>query len=206
MTDRPHPRLVGDLADGDPIADAPASWPVAASETVYDSPYASVRRDTIVDGSGGEHPRVVFRPNGAVGVLALDEHDRVLLVQQYRHPVGRRLLELPAGTLDVPGESNLAAARRELAEEGDVVAERWESLFTAFASPGYSSETWECFLATELAPVPVAERMERHAEEAEMQLWWLPFDEALDAVFAGRIGDALTVGGLLALHTLRTRA
>ena len=53
---------------------------------------------------------------------------------------------------------------------------------------------------------PVEERTERHAEEAEMQMWWLPFDEAVEAVFAGRVGDALTVGGLLALHALRTRA
>jgi len=200
-----HRTLTGRLADGQPLSDTTATWPVADSTVVHDSPYAQVRTDTITDPAGGEHPRLVVRPHGAVGVLALDEDDRVLLVQQYRHPVGQRLLELPAGTLDVPGEPNLDAARRELAEEADVVAEHWESLYVAHATPGYSSEMWEVFLATDLSPVPADDRTVREAEEADMDQWWLPFEEALDAVAAGRITDAMTIAGLLALHARRTR-
>ncbi|HWV26172.1 MAG TPA: NUDIX hydrolase [Aeromicrobium sp.] len=200
-----HPDLTGTLADGRPLTDTAATWPVATSTVVHDSPYAQVRTDVIVDPTGGEHARLVVRPNGAVGVLALDVDDRVLLVQQYRHPVGQRMLELPAGTLDVVGESNLDAARRELAEEADVVAESWSSLLHAHASPGYSGEAWEVFLAEGLSPLPVEQRTVRRAEEADMDHWWLPFDEALDAVAAGRITDAMTVAGLLALHARRTR-
>jgi len=202
---RPHPRLGGRLADGEPLSDTVAAWPVADSTVVHDVPYAQVRTDRIVDPTGVEHPRLVVRPHGAVGVLALDEDDRVLLVQQYRHPVGHRLLELPAGTLDVPGEPRLDAAKRELAEEADVVADDWTSLYKAFASPGYSSEAWEVFLATGLHSVPEDERMLREAEEADMEQWWMPFDEALDAVASGRVADAMTVAGLLALHARRTR-
>ena len=206
MTDRAHPRLTGHIVDGElTLADTKTTWPVASSEVVYDTPYAQVRKDTIVDPAGHQHPRVVVQPNGAVGVLALDETDRVLLVQQYRHPVGQRMLELPAGTLDVAGESPIDAARRELAEEADVVAAEWSRLLIAHASPGYSSEAWEVFLATGLSPVAADERTVREAEEADMEHWWMPFGEALDAVADGRITDAMTVAGLLALHAQRTR-
>src|SRR5829696_1950988 len=134
-----HPRLPGELADGDSLTDSPHAWPVSSSDVKYESPYVSLRVDTIVDPDGGEHARAVVQPNGAIGVLAIDEYDRILLVEQYRHPVGRRLLELPAGTLDVPGEAPLEAAVRELAEEADVVAEHWESILHLVATPGYST-------------------------------------------------------------------
>ncbi len=205
MTGRPHPELGGTIADGEPITDTQAAWPLASSTVWHETPYAQVRTDTIVDPEGGEHPRLVVRPHGAVGVLALDADDRVLLVQQYRHPVAHRLLELPAGTLDVPGEPTLDAARRELAEEADVWADEWSTLYVSYATPGYSSEHWECFLATGLHPVPLEDRTVREAEEADMVQWWLPFDEALDAVAAGRITDMMTVAGLYALHVRRTR-
>ncbi|MEV7396487.1 NUDIX hydrolase [Aeromicrobium sp. NPDC092404] len=200
-----HPRLPGELADGQRLTDSDQSWPVASSESKYESPYVSLRIDTIVDPAGGEHARAIVQPNGAIGVLAIDEDDRVLLVEQYRHPVGRRLLELPAGTLDVPGESGLDAAARELAEEADVVAQKWESILHLLATPGYSTEAWEVFQATDLSPVPYADRTEREAEEADMAQWWVPFDEAVDAVLAGRITDSLTVAGILAAQVLRTR-
>ena len=100
----PHPHLPGRLA-GSILSDADASWAVSSSETKYDSPYVSLGIDTIVAPDGTEHGRAVVQPNDAIGILALDEDDRLLLVEQYRHPVRRRLLEIPAGTLDVPGES-----------------------------------------------------------------------------------------------------
>ena len=200
-----HPRLPGELADGDSLRDSDQSWPVTASDSKYESPYVSLRIDTIVDPTGGEHARAVVQPNGAIGVLAIDEYDRILLVEQYRHPVGRRLLELPAGTLDVLGESPLDAAARELAEEADIVAEQWESILHLLATPGYSTEAWEVFQATGLSAVPHADRTEREAEEADMAQWWLPFKDAVDAVLSGRITDSLTVAGILAAQVLRTR-
>jgi 8-oxo-dGTP pyrophosphatase MutT (NUDIX family) len=199
-----HPELPGRLADA-AVGDSAQSWTVSRSESKYDSPYVSLRIDTIVDPTGAEHGRAVVQPNGAVGVLAIDEQDRLLLVEQYRHPVGRRLLEIPAGTLDVAGEGTLDAAVRELAEEADLVATDWDPLLTLLATPGYSTERWEVFRATGLRPVPQAERTEREAEEADMVQWWLPFDEALDAVLAGRISDSMTVSAILAAQVLRTR-
>jgi ADP-ribose pyrophosphatase len=205
MSERPHPRLPGQLADGTALTDSVHAWPVSSSDTKYESPYLSLRLDTIVDPEGGEHSRVIVQPNGAIAVLAIDEDDRILLVEQYRHAVGRRLLELPAGTLDVHGEAPAVAAARELAEEADVVADEWESLLHLLATPGYSTEQWEVFQATGLSAVPPAERTQREAEEADMTQWWLPFADAVDAVLTGRITDSLTVAGILAAQVLRTR-
>lgn len=202
MTD--HPRLPGQLA-GSILSDADASWPVTSSEPKYESPYVSLAIDTIVDPSGAEHARAVVRPNDAIGILALDEEDCLLLVEQYRHPVRRRVLEIPAGTLDIPGESALDASIRELAEEADVIAGHWEPQLKLLATPGYSTESWQVFTATQLSPVPEANRIPRHAEEADMIQWWLPFDEAVDAVLAGRITDALTVASILAAQVLRSK-
>lgn len=202
MTDHPH--LPGRLA-GSILSDADASWPVSSSESKYESPYVNLGIDTIVDPDGAEHARAVVSPNDAIGILALDDEDRLLLVEQYRHPVRRRLLEIPAGTLDVPGESALDASIRELAEEADLIAGSWEPQLRLLATPGYSTESWQVFTATDLSPVPEADRTVREAEEADMSQWWLPFDEAVDAVLAGRISDSLTVAAILAAQVLRNR-
>jgi 8-oxo-dGTP pyrophosphatase MutT (NUDIX family) len=201
----PHPTLPGRLASGAELTDSARSWPVARTEAVHDSAYLSLTIETIVDPDGGEHPRAVVRPHGAVGVVALDDDDRVLLVEQYRHPVQRRLLEIPAGTLDVEGEAPADAAARELAEEADVVAAHWEPLIAPLATPGYSSEAWQIFSATGLTPVPDDDRTTREAEEADMTAWWVPFDEAVDAVLDGRISDAMTVAAILATRVQRQR-
>lgn len=200
----PHPRLPGRIAPAD-HADSPQAWVVARTTDRYSSPFLSVRTDVIVDPTGEHHERVVVQPRGAVAVLALDEDDRVLLVEQYRHPVGARLLELPAGTLDVEGESALAAAQRELAEEGDVVAAVWDELLGLSATPGYSTERWRLFRATDLSPVPPEERAERHAEEADLEQWWMPLDEAVQAIFDGRICNALAIAAIMSEVVRRSR-
>jgi 8-oxo-dGTP pyrophosphatase MutT (NUDIX family) len=202
MTD--HPLLPGRLADAG-LADTEQSWPVNASDTKYSSPYVSLSIDTIVDPQGDEHGRAVVRPNGAVGVLAIDDDDRLLLVEQYRHPVGRRMLEIPAGTLDVDGESALNAAIRELAEEADLVAAEWQPMLDLFATPGYSTEHWQVFRASGLSAVPTGDRTTRVAEEADMSQWWMPFDQAVDAVLAGHFTDSMTVAAILAAQVLRSR-
>ena len=199
----PHPSLPGEV--GDDVADSPASWPVASSQEHYATPYVTLTFDTIVAPDGGEHGRAVVRPNGAVGVLALDDDDRVLLVEQYRHAVQRRMVELPAGTLDVEGEAPQDAAARELAEEADVVADTWDHLLSSVATPGYSSEEWELYRATGLRPVPDVDRTSREAEEADMRQWWVPFGTAVDAVLDGRITDAMTAAGILAEQVKRSR-
>ena len=199
-----HPNLPGRLAEAS-IADTVESWPVADVETAYESPYVSLTVDTIVDPDGHEHPRAVVRPHGAVAVVAIDDADRLLLVEQYRHPTGRRLLELPAGTLDVPGEQPRDAAARELAEEADVVASTWAPLLHLQMTPGYSTERIQVYTASGLTPVADADRTEREAEEAHMAQWWLPFDDAVAAVLEGRIADAKTVAAILAVQVQRSR-
>lgn len=199
-----HPRMTGRIVDGEILTDEAAAWPVVSTEVVYDSAFLSVSVDTVGDPAGAEYLRAVVRPHGAVGVVAIDEEDRLLLIQQYRHPVGRRLLQIPAGTLDVMGEPPLDAAARELAEEADVTAATWSHQLTLYASPGYSSEQWDVYLATDLASVPSGERTERLAEEADMTHWWMPFDQAVAAVLDGRITDSMAVAAILGVHARRT--
>ena len=198
-----HPRLPGSLAPRD-LADRPHTWPVTDSVPRWGNDYLSVRTDRIVDPDGGDHERVVVEHDGAVGILAVDEDHRILLVEQYRHSQGARMLELPAGILDVTGESALRAAERELAEEGDIAAATWDELFTLAATPGYSTERWIVWRASDLSPLAESERTDRHAEEADLLQWWMPLDAAVRAVFDGRIADALTVTGILAEHVRRT--
>jgi len=204
-----HPALPGRLADrllaDRLLADFDQPWPVSHSETIHDSDYISLRSDTIVDPSGDEHVRAVVAPNGAVAVVVLDDDDRLLLVEQYRHPLGRRLIELPAGTLDVDGEQPVEAARRELAEEADLVAASWTSLLKLSMTPGHSTEEIEVFVATDLRAVADDDLTTREAEEADMAQWWLPFDQAVDAVLAGRISDSKTVSAILAVQVSRAR-
>lgn len=200
----PHPHLPGEIAPSG-VGDQPARWPVARQEVPYESFYLTLRVDTIVDPAGGEHDRVVAQPRGAVGVLALDDDDRLLVVEQYRHAVEHRMLELPAGIFDVAGEEPVATAARELAEEADLVAEHWEPLLVTRASPGYSTEVLHLFRATGLSAVPEAERTDREAEEADMRQWWLPFADAVDAVLDGRITNQLAVSGILAEQVRRHR-
>jgi ADP-ribose pyrophosphatase len=143
----------------------------------------SVSRDVVV------HP-------GAVGVVAIDDQSRVLLLHQYRHPVRQRLWELPAGLLDVQGEPASTAAARELAEEAGIAASRWDTLVDTFTSPGMTNEAIRVFLARDLRVLD--EQHERVDEEAELEPHWVALDEAVARVMSGEITNAMAVAGLLA--------
>jgi 8-oxo-dGTP pyrophosphatase MutT (NUDIX family) len=129
--------------------------------------------------------------------------DRVLLVRQFRHPVRRELWELPAGLLDVAGESAVASAARELAEETDLRAGRYEVLIDLLTTPGCSDEAIRLFLARDLTPIPLAERHEREGEEATMTTAWIPLDTAVAMVFSGEIENAACAAGILATAAAR---
>jgi len=142
---------------------------------------------------------------GAVAIVAVDEQDRVLLVSQYRHPVRSELWEPPAGLLDVAGEPPVVAAARELAEEADLRADTWHVLVDFYTTPGGSSERIEVFLARGLHEVPEGERHVRIHEEADMVPVWVPLDDAVDAVLAGRLHSPTAVVGVLAAARARER-
>ena len=185
-----------------PVRDEPADLPVLRSEQVLDGLVWDVRRD-VVDLGHGTVTREVLVHTGAVGVVALDDDERVLLLRQYRHPVGHYLWEPPAGLLDVPGEDPLVTARRELAEEADLVAADWHVLVDFFNSPGGSTEAFRCYLARGLSPVPAGERHDREDEERDMATGWLPLDEARDLVLAGHLHNPTAVTGILAACAAR---
>lgn len=166
-------------------------WSVASDEVRLPSGHVVIR-DVVV------HP-------GAVGVLAMDESERVLLIRQYRHPVGGYLMELPAGLRDVDGEPPLETARRELAEEAGIAASEWSVLVDFFNSPGGSTEAFRCFLARGLSRLPGGRPHTGEAEEADLPQAWVPLDEAVDAVLRGDVHNPTTVAGVLAAAAARDR-
>jgi len=135
---------------------------------------------------------------GAVGIVAIDDEERVVLVHQYRHPVGAFLWELPAGLIDVAGEPLPAAAARELAEEADLVADDWGLLVDIHPTPGSSTEVIRLFLARGLHDVAADHRFHREHEEADMTVRRVPLDEAVNMVLRGEITNAAAAVGLLA--------
>jgi len=168
---------------------------VLSSDVVYQGRVISVRKDLVsMPGDTSSQRDVVLHP-GAVGVVALDDTSRVLLVTQYRHPVRRRLEELPAGLLDVEGEPALEAARRELAEEAGLAAKTWHVLVDTLTSPGMTDEAIRIFLARDLHEV---HRDVQEHEEAELTTAWVDLDEAVRRVLAGDIENAMCVVGVLA--------
>jgi ADP-ribose pyrophosphatase len=183
---------------GEPLADTAERWEVAESRTEYDGGFIQVRNDTVIGPEGVRFDRTVVEHKDAVGVLALDADDRVLLLSQYRHAVGHRLLELPAGLCDVDGEPPLETAARELAEEASIAAASWTLLLEMFPSPGFCDERWWVYLARELTPAEASDFVREH-EEADMQAHWVPLPEAVRAVHERRITDALAVAAILAV-------
>ncbi|WP_019854218.1 NUDIX domain-containing protein [Actinopolyspora mortivallis] len=172
-----------------------------SSSDVYVGTILALRSDEVAMPGGGRSRREVVEHPGAVAVVALDEHDRVVLVHQYRYPLGRRLWELPAGLLDVAGEDPLHTARRELAEEVGLAAEEWSVLVDVAASPGFTDQAERVYLARGLSevgrPEPVSD------EEADLVVRRTELDRAVEAVFAGEIVNAPAVSGLLAAQAVR---
>jgi len=180
------------------ITDAPASYDVTDSEVIYRSGRViDVRRDVVAMPGGTSAPRDVIEHPGAVGIIALDSDERVLLLRQYRHPVRQLLWEPPAGLLDEPGEDPLDAAKRELFEEAHVRADRWHVLVDAFTSPGMTSEAVRVYLARDVRPAD-GPRHEGEHEEADMPVEWVPLDDAVGLALAGKLHNPMAVMGVLA--------
>ena len=187
------------------IADVPERWPVVSTAELARGRLVAVRTDKVRTPDNEIAERDVVLHPGAVAVLALDDAQRVLLIRQYRHPVGRLLWEIPAGLRDVAGEPLWAAARRELVEEAGYRARDWRVLADYYSSPGFSTERLRVFLARDLEYVPEAERhFVPEAEEAYLISAWLPLDEAVHKVFAGELHNGVAALGLLAAYAARS--
>jgi|GEM_PF-115044 len=198
-----------------PGSDAPEMFSVVSSQRVFEGVVASVRVDEVVMPGGGTAKREVVEHGGAVAVVALDsarapdlsgevgiDSDevvgsgaRIILIEQYRHPLHRRLWELPAGLLDIEGEPAQVAAARELTEETGYAAARWSVLLDVATSPGFTEETVRIYLATELTEVG---RPDGEHEEADLRVVRVPLSVAVAAVLAGRIVNVMAVAGILA--------
>lgn len=172
---------------------------VVSSKDVHIGRVVGLRVDEVAMPGGGTARREVVEHLGAVAIAAVDDDGAVTLVHQYRHPLGRRIWELPAGLLDHPGEDPVEAARRELAEEAGLAAGRWETLVDVAASPGFTDEVVRVFLARDLTAV---DREVLGDEEADLVVHRVPLEEAVRMALSGEIVNGATVGGVLAAHVV----
>jgi ADP-ribose pyrophosphatase len=175
---------------------------VIDSDLVYEGRVWDVRSDTVRYGEGEIVRQYVDHP-GASAIVALDADERVLLIQQYRHPIRHRDWEIPAGLLDIDGESPLETAQRELMEEADLVASDWQPIVSVFTTPGGNDEVVHLFLARGLAPVGHAHA--REAEEADIRIEWVPLTDAVTGVLEGRLRNGILATGVLAASELLRR-
>lgn len=176
-------------------------YAVLASTRRFEGNVISVRTDEVRMSDGTVATREIVEHPGAVGVVALDDDDRIVLINQYRHPVGRYLDELPAGLLDVPGEAALEAARRELSEEAGIAASDWHVLVDLYTSPGMTDEAIRVFLARGLSDA--LERFAPQHEEITLTVSRIPLYKAVRRALSGEITNAAAVAGICAVALAR---
>ena len=142
--------------------------------------------------NGSEAVREVIRHIGAVCVIPVTENNEVIMERQYRYPIDRVILEIPAGKLDAPDEDRLSAIQRELREETGYTADEWTELGDFHAAPAYSDEYITMYLAQGL------HKGERHLDEDEfLDVYSIPLSELVEDVMSGRISDAKTQVSIL---------
>lgn len=187
-----------------PVEDSGDPRPAANRTTAFEGRIWSVISEDVDFGPVIARRDVLIHP-GAVVVLALDDTDRVLLIRQYRHPVGRYLFEPPAGLMDTVDETGWETAVRELAEEAGYRAQHWHVLLDIYLSPGGMSEAIRIFLARGLTPIPDGRQHTGEAEEAHLPRAWVDLDEAEALVLGGSLGSPSAAAGILAASAARRR-
>jgi len=164
---------------------------VVSSKTLYRGKLLDLRLDEVLLSSGRRVRREIVVHPGASAILPIVEPGKILMVRQYRHPVGEVLLEIPAGTLK-PDEDPMACAARELEEETGYRAEKLAHLITIYPTPGYSSEILHIYLARDLRRGVQAPEIDENISIVEM-----PLDQVLDGIRDGRIRDSKTIVAIL---------
>jgi len=181
------------------VADAEHEFRTLSSETFYRGKILALRADEVQMPGGHVAVREVVEHFGAVATAAVDEDGRLAMIYQYRHALGRRLWELPAGLLDEPGEDPAQAAARELQEETGLAAESWRLLLDVALSPGFCDEAVRVYLARGLRDVG---RPPAAHEEADLTVHWVDLGEAADMVLAGEVVNATAAAGVLAAYAV----
>lgn len=180
--------------------DEPLALPVSHTELVYKGAIWNVVRDTF-----DYHDEVLSRDyvdhTGAVAIVALNEHDEVMMIRQYRHAIRTINWEIPAGLLDIPGEDPLECGKRELLEEADLEASHWEFLTTLNTTPGGSNEIIHIYVATGLSAKE--HDYVRTGEEADLEMRFVPLATAVEAAITGKIKNQIAVTALLAAYVAR---
>ena len=174
-------------------------WRTESSQVVYQNQWIRVREDQVIrpDGQAGVYGVVEIRPS--VGVVALNEHDEIVLVGQWRYSVNRYSWEVPRGGSH-PGEIDiLEVAKRELAEEAGLRAQQWQTLGPVDVCNGVANDVQTLFLATGLSGT----EMQLDPEE-DIVVEWKPFEEAVQMVMDGRITEVCSVAGILKVAWLRS--
>jgi ADP-ribose pyrophosphatase len=164
---------------------------IVEKKSVFEGRLLHVRCDRLEDASGRETRREFVVHPGGVSILARPTPDEILLVEQYRYPVGETLLELPAGTLEAD-EEPLATARRELVEETGYRAGKMELLASYYTTPGFTSELMYLYEASDLTPGP-----QQLEPDESIEVHRVPVADAMEMLRKGRIRDAKTLVGLL---------
>lgn len=190
----------------EPLADRPARWPVVATRDIHRDDWVVALREDVITRPGDpeQFVRISLEHPGAVIVLAVDDEERVMCLRQYRHTSGFDFVELPAGLRDARDEPAVETAARELREEAELEAGSWQLLLSTYPSAGITDEVHEIFLARDLTHAPRGDFEMRH-EEAEMESFWVPMTELLDAVLDRRVREGPIAQAVLAYDVLKRR-
>ena len=170
-----------------------------SSQLIYDGRAIKLRVDTVLTADGRETSREIVEHSDCVAIVAVDADNNVLLVNQFRKPIEKELLEIPAGGIE-PGEDPVATVRRELQEETGYLPRKVERLGGFYSAPGYSSEYLYLYLATDLIPSQL-----RAEDTASIRLVRVPISQIPSLINSGGICDAKSIAGLFAFLEYQKR-